>query len=161
MEGVYERNPYISDYPGRLAHELSGNGVQVSSLTSARPYLHFRLRVPEFTAEEWDNTREYSEDDLVFFGDPENEEATGECYQSLQDSNTDKQPDTETTYWERVEFPAFLGEFVTQAVYAELMKGDSQQKLGAEASAWSKLANAGIVWTEQQGQYDRADVAGY
>jgi hypothetical protein len=152
--GARGRDPrvYSNSYqPVRFA--LSERGVQFAESAPVQVWLKFRKRPPVFTSSAWVSTTAYVADDLVYYA------TTGECYKALQ-ASTGQLP-TNTTYWERVKFPALLSNFVKRSVMADRLRDLKQTDRAAieEDRAFAELANAAD--REVQGQNERIEVMTY
>jgi hypothetical protein len=113
--------------PGEIPHKLTNLGIVPLACSGTRVYVTFRKPVPQFTSDEWDAAEAYEADDLVY------DDASGDCYKALQASTN--QAVTLAAYWERVEFPLRLKNFVSIAAYADALRGDDQTgKALAEAN---------------------------
>lgn len=83
-----------------------------------QPWVRFRPVCPEFSLTEWASGTAYAIADLCYLA------STGQSYKALQ-SSTNKNPATETDYWEVVGFPKMFRVFVKHAVNADRMKEDT------------------------------------
>jgi hypothetical protein len=139
---LFDRDPRI--YPDTQAlpdvHLYSdGDATYVLVRTSdapTRPYLKFRPPAPEFSWTDWDSTKTYAVGDLVYI-----EAAAGTVYGNTYKAlaaSTNKNPATETAYWEKVEFPKFLLGFVKHAVRADLLEED-EGRYREEAKAAAEM----------------------
>lgn len=156
---VSQRNPHTSSAPFFLGFVLTSEGIQMSSLAPASVFVRFRLQVPEFTVEEYDSTETgYEAGSLVLASD-------GECYRGLQDVpvGTDPADGAAPTYWGKVEFPAFLRDFVTLGVRSDQLVVDNQDDKAdaAEDKAWTELVRQYDRLIGQQDQVKRVRMAGY
>lgn len=80
--------------------------------------------------------------------------STGHTYKALQ-ASTNKDPASETTYWEEVGFPHFLLTYVKHAVGGDLMQED-EGKYKELAKADAELERLYDVKMEAQGQQRQA-----
>lgn len=117
---LYDRDPrvYEGTEPLRPVEILGDDIICRADEVPARPYLRFRPLPPQFSWTEWDNTETYAAGDLVYLA------ATGQSYKSLQAANLNKDPSTQTDYWEQAECPQFLKRYLKHAVAAELTQED-------------------------------------
>ena len=152
---VSRQNPLLNGYTGFLWFDKDANGVVVASTAPDEVWVYSRRQPYEFTADVYDPTRTYATDDVVFYLDGDN--ATGECYKALK-AATGKDPATETTYWEKLEFPAWMRQFVVEAVYSDGLQDEDQEtaRWKAENRAYEKLAGAADVTRIAAGQHMKA-----
>jgi hypothetical protein len=120
--------------PGEIPHKMTALGIVPMAACGSRVYVTFRKPVPQFTATEWDAAEAYAADDLVY------DDETGECYKAVQAGTNHAV--TDEAYWERVEFPARLKNFVTVAAYADALRGDDQT---GKAQAEARNADLALV----------------
>jgi hypothetical protein len=156
---VSQRNPNTSSAPFFLGFALTSEGIQLSSLAPTSVFVRFRLQVPEFTVEEWDETEtSYTTGSLVLASD-------GECYVGLQAVlvGTDPAGGAAPTYWQLVEFPAFLRDFVKLGVRADQLRVDNQDDKAdaAENKAFEELVRQHDRLIGQQDQVKQVRMAGY
>jgi|GEM_PF-1478029 len=99
---------------------LSPAGIQVK-LKGSQPksvYVQFRLRPPVFTATAWSSATAYLAGMRAY------DAATGECYLALaQNSNT---PVTNLEYWQKIDFPYVLANYVKRMCEAEGLEEEGQ-----------------------------------
>lgn len=119
---------------GEIPHTITNLGVVPLATTGTRVYVRFRKPVPQFTSTEWDAAETYAIGDLVYDDD------SGDCYKAIQAGTNHAVTDAD--YWERVEFPARLKNFVTIAAYADALRGDDQT---GKAIAESRNAELALV----------------
>ncbi|NIU83352.1 MAG: hypothetical protein GWN64_07695 [Candidatus Thorarchaeota archaeon] len=96
------------------------------------------------TAPEWSSTYTYSADDIVAYG--------GKVYKSLQNSNLNKNPSTETSWWEDTDttnntFPTWSslvtyasGDFISYSnkIYYSLQNSNLNKNPSSEPTWWSE-----------------------
>ena len=158
VKAVYRKNPRINQkYPGEVGFEPKDNGILVSTLAPARPYIEFRLIPPTFTQETWLVGTTYALSKMVY--NPTDDQ----YYNSLKAANTGNQPDTSPTWWEISTIPKLLQPFVELAAYADGLRGDGQAKKSkAELTdAYGELARIEDIVFGQQRQSERVEVRGY
>lgn len=138
---VFDVDPRV--YPRRAALEdviLVGRSILVKTDTAPlKPWIKYRPPAPEFSLTEWSAATAYAIGDLCYL------DTYGETYKALQ-SSTNKDPYTETEYWEPVEFPWFLRHYVKHAVAGMLLREDEgRYKAQGEAQAWLERMAERIV----------------
>lgn len=112
--------------PGEVPCRITNLGIVPLATTGARVYVTFRPPAPVFAATEWNATDDYDVGDVRYSDDE------GDCFKAIQGGVNHAV--TDEAYWERVEFPARLKNFVTIAAYADALRGDDQTgKAQAEA----------------------------
>lgn len=153
---AWQRNPRVSRYPGPVPFTLSENGVQFTDLAPVSIYLEFRIRPPKFTRVDWSGAITYAAGALVYY------DTTGECYTSVAGSNTNHAP-TDTTYWTKVDLPAFLEDYIPLRVKVDTLQDDGQEdkKNTALDNANQELDRQLRVQFRQPGQYVTAKVRTY
>jgi len=154
VESVSAKNPRVyPDYPGKYAFSFSNNGVQVSTLAGNKVWIVFRPPAPSFTAATWSATTSYSTGARVYLA------ATGECYLCLAD-HLNQNPATATTYWQKIDMPAFLASYAIRGAYADALRKDGQNdKADAEdTKTEEELDRIHDVLCPQQGIGKRAIV---
>jgi len=114
----------------------------------AEPWIRFQPPPPRFSLTEWDDETAYAIGDLVYLA------AQGESYKALQ-SSTNKDPYSQTEYWEPVEFPEFLMTYVKHAVNADRLLDDvaANKALGRAEAELERLYDSQI---ESVGESRRA-----
>lgn len=142
-------DPATSRNPGDVPHRLSDFGVQFGPDAPAFAWLHFRRTVPRFTLTAW-SAGTHAADVLIYHA------ATGDCWLSLEAGNT-AAPGSDATKWEKQIVPAFLHDFVVEAVFADWLEDDGQTSKSAsqDADAVDLLADERDQVTKQQGQTQR------
>jgi hypothetical protein len=154
VEGVYERNPWTTRYPGRLDFELTGKGVYPSDLAGDTIWIVFRVAAPKFSVTDWSSATTYAAGELVYLA------ATGECYKALA-ASTNRNPSSETAYWSKVDFPAFLADYAILGATGDLMESEEgrvSQGAALKSQAMNELVRLVDVATIQQEQSKRAKV---
>jgi len=151
VESVSARNPRTSQqYPGYLSFTLTNLGVLVSEVAGNQVWVQFRKPAPQFTTTAWSSATTYSAGQLVYVA------STGEAYKSLQGSNLDQDPTTETAYWEKVDFPAKFKRAIVLWVQGDLLDEDQQtsRALVKYEKALESVQNLEDEEFEQNGQVD-------
>lgn len=161
VKGVFKRNPklYVSN-PYAVDFTMNDEGIMVRPTDAlATLWAQFRAAPPEFAVTVWSAATTYAANDLRYRS---NAGANGETYLALQ-AGTNKDPLTETAYWERVDFPAALADHVKYAAAAEFKRRQGQDERANQllVMAESKLQEALDRELDSQGQYERAGVVGY
>lgn len=142
--------------PDLVNFTLSDRGIVPNANQPVLLWVEFRRRVPQFTTRVWSNTETYATGSIVYWP------ATGECYTALQEA-TNQNPATQTTYWEKHDFPAILADYVAQAAYADSLRpqGRNDDAAGEDNVATEFLLQAHDAAFAGQGQYDTAAVRTY
>lgn len=124
---VFYYDPRVYRFAGRVTDVMAyGNGILVNANAApAQPWIWFRPPPPEISLTEWSASTDYAIGDLCYLA------ATGESYKALQ-ASTNKDPESETTYWRPVEFPDFLKVAVRYGAHAEWLL-DPVEQAKAEA----------------------------
>lgn len=131
---LFKENPSTSRTPGELGFDLSNHGIEPVVGAPNRVYVHFQLRPPEFTSTPWDSAATYEVDDLVYYP------TTGECYIAIL-AGSNKNPEIQTTYWRKVDFPYVLAEFAKLYAVADSLneEGQTDKAKAMRADAYDKL----------------------
>ena len=150
VEGVYTRNPWTSVRPGKLAHSVSDNGVQLSPLAPDLVWLSFRTRVAVFGNDEHDPDFNYVAGDVIY------DEATGNCFEALETSGGGE-------YWGLVEFPYILKRYIVRAVYSDIKREDGLADRAAyeESKAEGWLMDTQDIEMSSQGVFKKVSVNVY
>ena len=88
------KNPRPADW----RYDANGQGIRVFNLSSGTVYVRHSRKAPELTTTAWASGTTYGTGDVAYHA------ATGQCYESLQSSNTN-QAVTETSWWRVIEIP--------------------------------------------------------
>lgn len=154
--GVYKQHPFESSSPHPIDFVPSANGLQLKPTPPDDVYVYFRSRPVTFDATVWTATENTAVGDIRYYAD------TGECYLCLI-ASAHKNPVTQTTYWEKIDFPYILSSYVRMAAYADYLRADGQMEkamavYGAPdnprpGTAHSALLNAVDIAQSQQAQY--------
>lgn len=158
VRGVYRNNPRTSPrFPGPLTFLINDKGILPAPMAGVMVWVEFRRRPPVFTLDAYVGATAYAKDALVY------RSTTGECYQSLQAANSGHTPESSPTWWQKVDFPDRLAEFVKWAAYGDYLRssGKTREAAAAEATAYELLSQASDVALASQAQYDRAQVQTY
>jgi len=149
-----KRNPRVSDYPDFLEVGLSKNGIQFDTLAPSRPYLEFKRPPPRFTRTAWSEATTYAKGALVYVA------STGQCYESLQAANLNKNPTSETSWWTVQTFPTLFFDWIRRAAKVDALREDGEETKAdrQESAAYEKLANLYDVKTAAQKQFRTAEV---
>lgn len=142
--------------PSVIPHRMGSKGVIPVGCDVVEVYVEFRLRRPVFNPEDWDTDVDYVAGDVRYL------DSTGECYVALDETGGDD-PSDSPGVWRKLDFPAFLAEFVEHAAAADLLRADHQnQKAAAEESAaYSHLHAARDTELEGQGVSETVSVQTY
>lgn len=128
---VFDKDPRINRFAGRITDViLYEDGILVNADDApTHPWIWYRPPAPEFSLTEWDAETNYAIGDLCYLA------ATGESYKALQ-SSTNKDPESETTYWKPVEFPEFLKTHIKYAAHAEWLLDPVEREKAAARAEW-------------------------
>jgi hypothetical protein len=113
---VFEYDPRLYRGKGRILDvEFYGDAIIVNADTApTRPWIRFRPPAPIISLTVWSAVTEYAIGDTCYLA------ATGESYKALA-ANTNKDPQSETDYWEPVGIPALFRYFLIHAVHADYL----------------------------------------
>ena len=159
VKGCFKRNPKL--YPGSpwpVDFSLTDDGILVRQPPETL-YVQFRPAPPVFETTVWSASATYAAGDLRYRS---SSGSNGETYVALQ-ASTNKDPLTETTYWERVDFPEALAGFVKRAAAADYLRAQRQEDRANQLLA---LANEELMAAldrdqDSQQQYERVNVVSY
>jgi len=142
---IFDQDPRIYRFSGLVLDVMFyGDGILLSSNTApARPWVWFRPPVRAFSLTEWSGATLYAIGDLSYLA------STGLSYKALQTS-TNKNPESETDYWEPVEFPAFLKTYVSNGAHADYLV-DPVETAKFENKAEAELESLEQRLLDQQG----------
>jgi len=142
---IFDKDPQIYPDAGRVP-DVIVLGTKIicrSAEAPLQPYVRFRPMCPQFSWTEWSAATAYSIGDICYLA------AYGESYKAIA-SSTNKNPYTETAYWEPVEFPAMFKNFVKHAVNADLLMED-EGRYKEEAKAQGELERLHDTLEDQAG----------
>jgi hypothetical protein len=144
--GVFDKDPRVYRDAGRMTHVrlLDDRIVVEDNEAPIQPWIRFQTTPPEFSWTAWSAATAYAIGDLCYVA------STGHTYKALLTS-TNKDPVSETTYWEEVGFPNFLLRYVKHAVASDLMHEDDG-KYKEQATAEGELERMADALQEAQGQ---------
>jgi hypothetical protein len=132
---IFETDPRINRFAKLIEDVIYyGDGILVNSDEApAQPWIWFRPPTPQFSLTAWASGTAYGIGDLCYYA------GTGESYKALQ-VNSNRNPSSETEYWEPVEFPAFLKVYVKYGAHADHLldpveRGKFEQRAEAELQA--------------------------
>lgn len=108
----------------------TGSDLWVRGSVPAEPWVIYLPPCPVFSTGVW-NSQPAAKDDLVYSAD------RGECYRSLEDSNSDTPG--ESLKWEKVLFPAVLFAYVTRKAYCDWYRAG--QISGQDAESKRRAVN--------------------
>lgn len=133
-----------------IGYTLTTDGVKFIPQTDSSVWIHFRSRIPDYYGDAYDNATAYDPEDQAYYG--------GRFYKCLV-ASTGNLP-TDASYWEELEIPYSLFEFVVQASFADsLMAEGFSEKAGQERGRAEGLIVNEIEKVErQQRQRRRASV---
>ncbi len=158
---LYANDPDVNPTrPGLIRHRLSARGIVPLGCFPVAVYVHFRLRVPAFTSEEWDGAGAYVIGDRVY------SQKYGDCYLAIGDvaaSSSNQEPELVVAKWTKQEFPQVLERFVSRAAGADILRADGQNdKANAEqGSAFAELGEERDIQVDGQTPAPRIQVRTY
>lgn len=130
---VYDADPDSSASFSTLGWILTPDGIRIVAYAGTDPvFVSFRQRIPEYEGDDYDNAATYAADDQVYYS------TTGKFYKAVS-AGTAHLP-TDEGYWQELEIPYVLFEFVVQSSYADSLLAEGfNEKAGqerAKAEAW-------------------------
>lgn len=148
--GVFDRDPRIYRMAGLVRDVIEyEDGIQViAEEAPVRPWLRFRTPPPVYSLTAWSATSDYAIEDTCYLA------STGRSYKALQ-SSTNKSPDSQTAYWEPVDFPFFLRRWMINAVHADYCLDPIEQGK-AENRAAEELERLNDTLVDQHGNVRKA-----
>lgn len=155
--GVYLRDPRTRGInPGRIDFKITSDGIQPLTGCDARVWVEFRRRPSEFSLVPFDSGAAAVARSIVY------SEEDGECYKAIVAVPPGSEL-TDTVYWEKVPFPAFLSSFVKKAVAADMLSSEGQDARAdrLERRAWEGLQQTHDHIFAGQQQFSRAQVQTY
>lgn len=156
---MYVEDPEAVDYVPRTVRfaPRSGKLVIMDSSAPDTVWLEFRRMPPVFSGKAWDDSiGTYAVGDVRYYG------TTGECYRCVAAPTAGTLP-TDDDFWEKMDFPAWLSEFVAALTTADLLGGDDRKGRAdaLKGEAEDALANAYANEMDEQGVVTKAGVAAY
>jgi len=147
---VFDRDPRVYRDAGRMrdVRLLDDRVVVEDALAPVNPWVRFQKTPPEVSWTEWSAAVNYAIGDLRYSS------TTGQSYVALLPS-LNKNPTSETEYWEEVGFPQFLLPYVKHAVASDLMQEDDG-KYKERSTAEAELERMSDVLMEAEGQQRQA-----
>lgn len=143
---IFDRDPrvYPDTEPLRDVGILEDAILVRTEQAPLLPFVRFRPAAPQFSWTAWSATTAYAIGDLCY------RDTTGHTYKAVA-ASTDKTPESQTAYWEPVEFPEFLRVYVRHGVRADELKAD-EGRYKEEARAAEELERLIDVKINQQVQ---------
>ena len=116
---VYDADPRIYNDAGCMKHvRVMDDRILVQDASAPTdPWVRFQVVPPEFSWTDWSAATDYAIGDLCYVS------STGHTYKALQ-ASTNKNPVSETTYWEEVGFPHFMLTYIKHAVAGDMIQED-------------------------------------
>ena len=150
----------VPQNPGVIRHTLRRQGI-VPLMTNppVRVWVQFRLRKPVFTSVAW-TTGAYAAGAVAYVANADG--ASGECYTALQ-AGTNQPPAASPAYWQKLDFPEILQNFVIRAVGADLLRADGQSEKAdrEQGQAYAELSDDRDVEVDGQGISETTQVQTY
>jgi hypothetical protein len=134
--------------------KLNSKGIFVGFEHGSTVWIKYIGPAPQFTSVPWDSATTYAKDALSY------EPTGGNCYVSLQASNTNHAPASNPTWWVLQAFPAEIVDLVVRGAYSDALREDGQtDKAQAEeqaviSEAQQKIASRSSIpydWLTDQG----------
>ena len=136
---LYQNDP-VTNTPGQQVQEF--DPIQSQAVTAGAG--------EQF--EEWDATTEYSADDIVLFN--------SRYYKSISDSNTGNAPDTETAWWEEIDFIHTWNAEVTYVtnqvavydtqIYTSLQDGNKNNQPDISPAYWDPVGSGTVLFSWEE-----------
>jgi hypothetical protein len=111
---VWDGDPDGDCRPREIGFTITPDGLKLSRECDP-VWVYFKARVPDYYGEDWDEDAAYERDDQTY------NPTTGRFYRALVASTG--HATTEEAYWEELEIPYSLFEYVVQASYADALRG--------------------------------------
>lgn len=160
VKAVYRRNPklYVRN-PWTAPFTINDEGIVLASPVPETVWAVFRPAPPKFSVTVWSSASTYAAGDLRYYS---NSTTEGETYLALQ-ASTNQNPATETSYWERVDFPEALAGFVKRSAAGDYLRSQKQEDRANQllTLAGEELMAALDRALDAQGQYERPAVVTY
>lgn len=150
IKAVWPKNPRTHENLERQLFELTDTSLLVRGSLS-EVWVEFRLRPNAFTGDVWASGA-FSVGDQVYYN------TTGEYYVCIAGATTEVP--TDTTKWEKLDFPYILKDCVAQAAFADMLKATGKQsKFAVELQEARRLLQREFDKLErQQGQVSQLNV---
>ncbi len=124
---VWDKDPRQStDTAGNVAFKSFADGAYIYNAELSTVWVYYRPDPPEFTDTVWASGTTYAAGDLALASD-------GHVYKSLQGTNLNKDPLTQTAWWVQVPVLACLHEPVKQGVISHYKRYQSGQPVTAKS----------------------------
>lgn len=124
---VWDKDPRQStDTAGNVAFKSFADGAYIYNAELSTVWVYYRPDPPEFTDTVWASDTTYAAGDLALASD-------GHVYKSLQGTNLNKDPLTQTAWWVQVPVLACLHEPVKQGVISHYKRYQSGQPVTAKS----------------------------
>lgn len=127
---IWDGDPNGTNGANELAFTLTPDGIQLRPGAYSTAWVHFRSRVPDYHGAVIDLAATYAVDDQVY------DEDAGNFFRAI---TAGSQPVTNTVYWEPIEIPYCLFEFVVRAAYADAITGEGMDAKGTSARAKAEI----------------------
>ena len=155
---VWNKSPKSNTGLKDLTWYKSENGVQISENTTP-VFIHYRKVPPTFTGDTYSQSTAYAS------GQQSYDSALKDFYTANQSvsSGADNSPSTQPNYWDRVEVPAFMQDYLIRGTYADYLRhnGELDRARVAEKDARDVLDHELFKLHTQEGQTACFDVVGY
>ncbi len=122
---VWSDDPRKKDTKARRVQTTKRNDGLYFHESITPVWVDYRPVAPQFTDTAWSASTTYAAEDLVLFTD-------GHVYRSLQGTNLNKSPDTQTAWWVKVPILESLYEATKQGVISHFKRYQSGQPVTAK-----------------------------
>lgn len=160
---VWDRNPRTNQNAREVEYEVEDDRIIVLEGDVPRPWVQYRLRVPQLTGEPYSATTTYATGRQLYY---ESSTASGNFYDVLSATSEGETPESASAKFRVVEIPRTFTNYLIQGAYADWMpaEGDGAERRAIEQARAERLL--GDEWMRvaaqlnQRGRY-RVRVRGY
>jgi hypothetical protein len=159
---LWDSNPRLSTRAQGIRSFLSENGVQALGTYPARPFVEFKIRVPNLWGEAYSATATYAVNDQVQFETNTGGVAFLNFYKCLTATSAGESPTSASAKWSRVELPDVFKMYLGAKAAVAFLTGENDARLGvAEAAADEAEQSLCDLLYRVQGQVPRTQVIPY
>lgn len=133
---VWDRDPDLPCGACEVGYTLGPFGVKVGPGSFDSVWVRYRYRIPDYRGDDYSGATHYVAGDQTYYP------TTGRFYVALQSAFA--QAPTNDSYWEEIEIPYCLFEFVVRASYSDALLAE-----GMDAKATAERAKADM-WLLQE-----------
>jgi len=151
---VWDENPRATTRAVEVPSFLSENGVQVNfALSPARPWVEYKVRVPNLAGEVWLTGSTYAVGDQVQFETASGGVANINFYTCATATSAGESPSSAAAKWTRVELPDLFKTYLGAKAAMSFLTGESDGRMAvAEAMADEAESNLNDLLYRVQGQ---------